>query len=322
MREDVLPNITHEIRHMRIPVPKVEEAHKAIDRLREARRCALNDNRATPTEAGCVTLFGKSHAGKTTILNWYMETRFPGNRDPDRPNGPFPQRTAVFVTLNGESGRRSFLAQTLKAFGDPLPFNGSPDQMLDRIHNFIMRFKTELLVFDEANNLRMRKANDSDATRTHNSLRGFPKLAGCPIVIAGTEEGSERIKSDTQICSIDFPVVLESLKLSMPAEARILKEYCSRLGILLRDRGLFESRSNFVRENILACLVETTGGLPGRISRLVERAAFVARDEGASSVDFRHLEEATNLYAIPNKFIAYNPFTRDRQAREKAGRRA
>ena len=110
-------------------------------------------------------------------------------------------------------------------------------------------------------------------------------------------------------------MILKPLSLSVPSEAEVLAKYCSALGILLKQHGLFEHRSNFVERNTLACLAAATTGLPGRISRLVERAAYVAREEGASRVEVRHLEAATDLYAIPCKFVDYNPFTRDRLGR-------
>ncbi|MBY5406151.1 TniB family NTP-binding protein [Rhizobium leguminosarum] len=270
----------------------------------------MNDNRRSPTEAGCVTIFAKSHAGKSTIINWYMEKNTTANE----------QKKVVVVILNGESTQSAFLSQILRALGDPLPFMGKPAEMLNRIHNYLAKYQVELLIFDESNNLRMRNANDKDATRTHNTLRGFAKSACCPIVVVGTDEAKGRISSDGQICSIDFPVLITPMRLENAEEAPILVRYCSALGIKLKQHGLFERRSNFLVENTLACLVEAAGGLPGRISRLVERAAYIARDEGADSVDIRHLEEATDLYAIPHGFVKLNPFTRNRQVIKQADR--
>lgn len=306
-----LPDISNEFRQMRIPLPKVDEAHRAINRLVDSRLAALNDNRPTRAEAGCVTIFAPSHAGKTTIINWYAEKFLGGNYN-------VKETKVAIITLNGESSQSAFLPQVLKGLGDPLPFLGKPAQMLDRLHGLIAKHPMHLIMFDESNNLRMRNANDKDATRTHNTLRGFAKFAGCPIVVVGTDEAKARIGSDGQICSIDFPVLLTPLQLDNPKDAAVLVRYCSSLGIKLKEHGLFECRSNFVVENTLACLVEAAGGLPGRISRVVERAAYLARDEGANCVDVRHLEAATDLYAIPHGFVTLNPFTRDREARERA----
>jgi hypothetical protein len=302
-----LPDISNEFRHMRIHLPKVDEAHQAINRLKDSRLAALNDNRPTLAEAGCVSIFAPSHAGKTTIVNWYAERFLGGNYN-------VKETKVAIITLNGESSQSAFLSQVLKGLGDPLPFFGKPAQMLERIHGLIAKHPIHLIVFDESNNLRMRTANDKDATRTHNTLRGFAKLVGCPIVVVGTDEAKARIGSDGQICSIDFPVLISPLSLRKAEEAAVLVKYCSALGIKLKEHGLFECRSNFVVGNTLACLVEAAGGLPGRISRVVERAAYLARDEGANCVDVRHLEAATDLYAIPHRFVTINPFTVDRLA--------
>ncbi len=306
-----LPDISNEFRHMRIPLPKIEEAHQAFNRLIDSRMAALNDNRPSNAEAGCVTIFAPSHAGKTTIISWFHEKYLGGNYNQK-------ETKVALITLNGESAQSAFLTQVLKGLGDPLPTLGKPHEMLERINNLIVKSPMRLIIFDEANNLRMRTASDKDASRTHNNLRGFAKLFGCPIVVVGTEEAKARIGSDGQICSIDFPVVLNELQLKNPKDAAVLIKYCTQLGIKLKEHGLFESRSNFVVGNTLACLAEASGGWTGRISRLVERASYLARDEGASCVEVRHLEAATDLYAIPHGFCEINPFTRDRMATGRA----
>ena len=309
------PNITTQFRLMRIDYPELSTAHRVFDRVREARREALSIGGAVKIEGSTVTLFAKSHAGKTTILDYYLEKRFPDGIDPVRPDGPTPQRTVVAVMMNGVSTYKSFLRQILRSFHDPLPNEGDSDALLVRINNYINRFKTELLIFDEASNLRILKATDNDATQTHNTLRGFPKL-GCPIVISGTEEAREKIMSDHQLVSLGDDVSISKLDEKNPEHIRHFAAYCAELGVCLKKHDLFPERSNFIAGNTVAHLFVASGGYRGRVSRLVERVAYIARDAGADRVEICHLEAATDSYSIANRIVSHNPFRENRPTRK------
>ncbi|MGR9190532.1 TniB family NTP-binding protein [Rhizobium leguminosarum] len=316
---DAQPNITTEFRLMRIIYPELEAAHCAFDTVREARRSALKIGGRTKIEASLVTLFGKSHAGKTTILEAYMEARFPGDVDPEQPDNKKPQRKVVAITLNGDSSHMSFLKQILRAYKDPFPGEGVADEKLERIIKYINYYKTELLIFDEASNLRIRKATDLDATKTHNTLRGFAKL-GCPVVVAGTDEAEDKILSDSQLVSMNYDVSIHELKQNSMEDMQLFGSYCADLGLALKEHGLFAKRSNFVIDNTIACLFIASGGLRGRVSRLVEHAAYIARHQDADEVRLDHLEAATDVYSIKNKIVAYNPFRESRKTRKKETR--
>lgn len=299
-------DISVEFRHMRIWHSEIDAIHDEFDRIRQSRRSALADGRSTNTEASCTSLFWPSHAGKTTLLNWYTETRFPGLRSKDWPDRVDPELRVVVVTLDSGTNFRSFCKQLLKAFGCPRYLsNEHPWDMLERLHLYIAGKKTELIIFDEMNNLKIRKATDEDATHTHNALRGLAKKQGCPIVLIGTDEARDRIFSDSQIASIGTQIEFKPLALEDP----LFTQYCATLGLKLVEHGLFTRRSNFAHGYCIPCLHQATEGIRGRVSRLVERAAIYARNEGADRVEIDHLERATDTYAIPNKFVEFNPFT-------------
>ncbi|MGO6941268.1 TniB family NTP-binding protein [Rhizobium johnstonii] len=312
-------DISVEFQHMRISYPAIHEIHDHFDRVRQSRRVALEDPRGTNTEACCISLFSSSHAGKTTVLDWYVETRFPGMRSKEWPDRVDPEMRVVVITLDSGTNFAGFVKQLLKAYGCPLySKRGDPWDMLNRVHLYIAGKKTELIIFDETNNLKMRKATDTDATNTHNALRGIAKKQGCPIVLIGTEEARERVFSDTQISNVSLQLELEPLKLN----DALFTEYCATLGLKLVEHGLFARRSNFVQGYCISCLHAVSGGLRGRVSRLVEQAALIARSEGADRVEIGHLEKATDKYAVRNGFVAFNPFTKARKLEEEARRRA
>ncbi|QRM45111.1 AAA family ATPase [Rhizobium sp. BG4] len=316
---DGRPNITTEFRLMRIIYPEMVAAHSAFDNVREARRSALEIGGRSKIEGSLVSLFGKSHAGKTTILEAYMEAHFPDDVDPEKPDNKRPQRKIVGITLNGDSSYLSFVKQILRAYKDPFPGDGNADDKLERIIKYINYYKTELLIFDEASNLRIRKATDLDATKTHNTLRGFAKM-GCPVVVAGTEEAESKILSDGQLVSMNHDVSIKTLKQDCAADMHLFGSYCADLGLALKEHGLFPKRSNFVIDNTIACLFIASGGLRGRVSRLVEHAAYIARHEDAEEVRLDHLEAATDAYSIKNKIVTHNPFRESRKTRKKETR--
>ena len=93
------------------------------------------------------------------------------------------------------------------------------------------------------------------------------------------------------------------------AERKIFEDYCGRLGIKLKEHGLFRRAADLLRDDIPGCLHVISRGRIGVVSRLVEQATVVAAQEDAASLSRHHLARATDDWAIPQGVIDYNPFT-------------
>ncbi|ANP86051.1 TniB family NTP-binding protein [Rhizobium leguminosarum] len=303
---------------MRIEHTFMKKAHLCFDGLRETRRQILNIGLGG-YEAKCVTLFADTQSGKTTILKAYLEKNVVDrcydvglfSREVPRTLVAALQRVVVRVSVSGTSTLMSLLEDILRAYGDPRPETGNMGSKKHRIFRYMQEFRTELLIFDEMNHLRIGARGlyqSAEATRVHNVLKDF-LLGGCPIVFVGTTEAQAKVLSDFQIrARCVKSLFLGPLVYGNTEHRRAFTEYCGMLGINLMRSGLFSERSNFLEDDIVPRLFEAAGGYFGHASNIVELAAHYAKDEGAKRVERCHLSAAADDYSVLNKLATRNPF--------------
>ncbi|WP_162246960.1 ATP-binding protein [Rhizobium sp. Root1220] len=308
--------MAYEFRRMRIYHPLLLGAHKEFDKLRQLRRKMIETG--IDVEANCFGLFGESQAGKSVTVASYLENQVVDycydtglfDRSVPRIEVMEAQRVVVYISLTG-STLKSFYGDILRAYGDPRPERGNIGDLAYRVYNYIRRFKTELLIFDETQHLRIGAPVSFarlEAGRVHNSLKDF-LLSGFPVVFVGTDEAEKRLMNEHQIgfrgCR---KIPYRKLDFKLAEDRKIFEDYCGLIGVKLAEHGLFQKRSNFLAGDIVPCLFEATGGYLGRVSRLIEAAAGYALDEGATIVERRHLVLGCDEFSIGNGLITRNPF--------------
>jgi hypothetical protein len=130
-----------------------------------------------------------------------------------------------------------------------------------------------------------------------------------PMIFIGIETAHHLLFNDEQLAGRCIEEInYDRLDYAVEAQRKMFEDYCGRLGLKLRQHGLFEHASNFLAEDIAACLHAASTGRFGIVSRIVERAATIAIDQGSPSVLREHLKQAVDEWAIPKKVIDYNPF--------------
>lgn len=174
----------------------------------------------------------------------------------------------------------------------------------------------ELLVIDELQHLRATQekslfltSEEKGASALTDTLKTMLIRGLVPMVFIGIETAGALIFNDQQLAGrcikkIDY----DCLDYAVKSERTIFVNYCGRLGLKLRQCGLFKRDSNFIVDDIPACLHEASAGRIGIVSRIVENAATIAADQGSACVVREHLEQAVDAWAIPMKAIDYNPF--------------
>jgi hypothetical protein len=96
---------------------------------------------------------------------------------------------------------------------------------------------------------------------------------------------------------------------SIPAEMKLFEDYCGRLGLKLKQHGIFYEPVDLLQGQIPACLLEAATGRLGIASRVVEQATVIAKEKGASTVHEGHLADAIDHWPYKEKLeIDYNPF--------------
>ncbi|MGO6924803.1 TniB family NTP-binding protein [Rhizobium ruizarguesonis] len=311
--------ISYVFQTMRIEHTFLKEAHARFDSLRATRRQIL-DCPLDGLEAKGATLFADTQSGKTTILKAYLEKNVVDycyevglfSSDVPRYVVASLQRVVVRVSVSGTSTLMSLLEDILRAYGDPRPQSGNLGTKKNRILLYMREFRTELLIFDEMNHLKIGAAaiaQRSEATRVHNTLKDF-LLGGCPIVFVGTTEARDKVLSDKQIrarCGTR-PLFLGPLVYGKSKHRKVFTEYCALLGVNLHRSGLFPQRSNFLKGDIVPKLFEASGGYLGHAANIVELAAHYAKEDGANCVERYHLSLAVDDYSELNELTKHNPF--------------
>ncbi len=318
-------DISFEFRRMRIFHPLLKGVHKELDRLRSLRRKMISAG--IDVEATCLGLFAESQAGKTTTIMAYLENQVVDycyetelfSRSLSRQEVLKAQRVVMYVSLTGSS-LKSFYGDILTAFNDPKPDGRDIKDLRHRCYNYIRRFKTELLIFDETQHLRIGSAVSTarlQASQVHDSLKDF-LLSGFPVAFVGTEKAEKRIMNERQIGFRGIGrMPYRKLIYRDAVDRQIFEDFCGLMGLKLAEHGLFPKRSNFLAGDIIPCLFESVDGYLGRLCRLLEAAAVRAFDEGAECVERRHLLLGCDDFSIANGLVTQNPFA-EQDARNAA----
>ncbi|WP_431674491.1 TniB family NTP-binding protein [Rhizobium leguminosarum] len=318
--------LEHVFKNLRIEHAFMKQAHKTFDALRSARR-RIMEKTVIGNEARCATLFADTQSGKTTIVSSYVERNTVdycyeiGLFAPDTPRIAVAllQKVVVHISVSGTSTLMSLLEDILRAYNDPCPETGNLGNKKHRVLNYINEFRTELLIFDEMNHLRIGAASinaRSEATRVHNTLKDL-LLGGCPVVFVGTSEARKKVFLDKQIRARCIKqLFLGPLNFKNPKHRDAFNEFVGLIGLHLQRSGLLAERSNFINKDVAARLFVASGGYFGHAANLIERAALYAIEDGAARVEFDHLRAAADDYTVFNELATSNPFDKPERVRQ------
>lgn len=294
---------------LRIVHPLAENAFDQLDQIRRCKR----ESRAREEQL-VRSLCADSHAGKSTTIRMYLETRiYPeciarGFFPPETPMEDVlaSQKIVLFIEIPSNTAVKALFARVLEALDDPFPTSGHVVDMEYRADKLLRKHNVELLIFDEIGHLKIPKQSDAAAT-IHNHLKSFLRK-GFPVVFVGLVEALPKIFSDKQIKrrhmnAIEYP----ALVYSNDKHKAIFRDFCVDLSISLKEKGILAEWSDFVGKDdeILVRLFQATLGLLGGVARLVESACNFAFDEKSPRVELHHLEKAADVL---QGFADHNPF--------------
>ncbi|TBY65737.1 hypothetical protein E0H39_06985 [Rhizobium leguminosarum bv. viciae] len=308
--------IAARFRAMRIVHPLAEAAFDIMDDMRV---CKQDSDDGEEQLAG--ELFADSHAGKSTTIRMYLETRvynecivrglFPSGTD--KKDVLKLQKLVLFIEIPADTRVKALLSALLKKLDDPFPTKGNVTEMLHRVQILLKKHNVELIIFDEVGHLTIPKTDDDEAAKIHNHLTSFLRM-GYPVLFVGIKAARSKIFGDSQgenrsMYDIDFL----DFDYSNEAHRTIFRDFCADLSISLVEKGIMREWSDFVGDGdeILSALFEVSLGLLGGVARIVERACKFAFDEKALKVEIRHLEAAVDRlkgFANRSKGTRRNPF--------------
>jgi len=291
--------IASRFRSMRIIHPFAESAFDEMDEMRECKRSSADGE-----EQLAGTLFADSHAGKSTTMRMYLETRIYHEciaRGMYKANTPLAdvlslQKLVLFIEIPPDTRVKSLISAILIALDDPTPTKGDVDDMIYRAEVLLKRHKVELIIFDEVGHLVVPQKAGDQAMRIHNHLKSLLRK-GFPVLFVGIEEARIKIFNEKQIerremNDIDYP----KLDYAIDAHKETFRDFCADFAISLMEKGITREVSDFIgqEDEILVCLFQASMGLFGGVARIAEKACKLVFDEGAAKVEVSHLEAAVD----------------------------
>ncbi|TDK39253.1 hypothetical protein E2F50_03780 [Rhizobium deserti] len=326
MRDDVTEaDIYVMFEDRRIRHDRLNKAQKFFGELRKTKRMSP----LSPKRFG--TLFAPSQAGKSTTVRHYIETvvvddaiaqgLFPPTMD--RQTIAARQKLVLHVTLSAKATIKTLASDILTAIGDPYAVTGTADNLLKRVYDNLRRCGTELVFIDEIQHLSHRLARESGTTTDRSGLRESLEVTDTlknmmikgvvPMMFVGIPEARHFIFNEEQLAQRCLKELqFDPANFSKEGERNDFIAFVGKLGLKLKQEGLFAEASDFVAGDIPYRLHEISHGYMGAACNLVCEACIIALAEGASCVTRDHLSEATDSWAIPRRVVTSNPFKRTR----------
>ena len=280
-----------------ISYPPHREFHERCEYLVQLGRAT----RGRPQKG--IRALAPSGSGKTSAAEAFV--RFVHARAP---------RTAdhvpiVFVSMERAATPKRLMVSILEYFGDPYSTSGTEQTLKSRVKACFERFQTDLLIVDEIQHLNYRNSERSDVT---DSLKRLLDDGVVPIVFLGTEEAEGLFTKNVQLGGrLIAPSDFKPLDLRIQSDRALLAGYTTMLDQALVAQGILPEISNLQDPWILERFHVVTGGVVGRVSRLVEVALELALRREATRVERCDLARAVDRWAIPNGLAETNPFLRE-----------
>ncbi len=279
-----------------VPYPLHTELHARCDYLMKLGQ----ETRGRP-QLG-MRVLAPSGSGKTTAAEALMrliEAKHP------RTTTCVP---VVYVSLEKAATSKKLMVSILDFFGDAYSIQGNELILKRRALACFERFGTRLLIIDEVHHLSLSRGTGNDVT---DSLKRFLDDGVIPIVFLGTEDGAHLFTRNVQLSSrLVSPMDLRVLRSDRAADVELMAAFVHSLDRAIVERGLLPEYAGLRDPWIQGCLHHVSGGVIGRVSRLLALALESALRRGADRIEVFDLSLASDEWAVAHQIIHSNPFLR------------
>lgn len=247
-------------------------------------------------------MLAPSGSGKTAMAKAFVravEAKFP-------PTETF--EPIILLSLESAATPKKFMMAILDLYKDKYSERGNEQTLKKRVKACFERKGTLILIIDEVQHLNFRLSGNNDVTDT---LKRLLDDGVVPIAFLGTEEAKPIFTKNVQLSGrLIEPCDLTPLNPNSLEGRTLLGTYLAMLEREMVSLGLISSAEAFSTAWVRGCLHEVSGGVIGRVSRVVGVAFKNALYRGSDRIEVADLAKAVDTWAIPNGFIQENPFRR------------
>jgi hypothetical protein len=231
----------------------------------------------------CMLLYGESGMGKTMILE-KMERAHPNSHHERR---GITIRPVLTVQMPPSPDERRFYTRLLEILGAPYTSHDQLSALEARALFILKDIGTKLLCIDEVHHLLA--GSQREQRRALNLLKFLANDLRIAGVVIGTNDAFHALQSDPQVASRFEPLLLPRW-----TEADAFRAFVMAYGRLLPLR----KPSAFGEPAMIRTLLNLSGGITGRVTALLSRAAESAIGDSSERVDVTTLERVSERLRV------------------------
>ena len=275
-----------------------EEFKTALDELLET--AAIG--RGTPMPS--VRLLAPSFSGKSTVARAYVASVLASGIHSES------KLPVVYVKLDSEGSVGSLATDMLRAMGQRRPDSLTPEKRWERVRRAIMENGVLLFIFDEFQRAGRRPTIHPVIAGKIMDLMEDEECS-CAIAFVGKTNAKAIFKASFDVGNrLDVPIQMGRLTWGNDDEKAMFIAFADAFDQALVDKDIIAAKAGLGDEKTAELLLESSSGMIGQFSRIVETAVMNITRRGQHGITRGDLEQAVDDWAIGNERIKYNPFRR------------
>jgi len=231
----------------------------------------------------CLLLYGDSGMGKTMILE-KMERQHPSTHDERR---GITMRPVLTVQMPPSPDERRFYTRILEVLGAPYSIRDQIGSLEGRVIHLLQKLGTKLLFIDEVHHLLA--GSQREQRRALNLLKFLSNELKIVMVVVGTSDAFHALQTDQQVASRFEPLFIPRWTATDAFRAFVVA-----YGKLLP----LKKPSPFGELEMLQTLIKHSGGVTGRITWLIGRAAEMAIEDGSEQINAASLDSVNERQRV------------------------
>jgi replication-associated recombination protein RarA len=231
----------------------------------------------------CMLLYGDSGMGKTMIVE-KMQRQHPNSHDERR---GITMRPVLAVQMPPSPDERRFYTRLLEILGAPYGNHDQLGTLEGRALHILQAIGTKLLFIDEVHHLLA--GSQREQRRALNLLKFLANELKIVVVIVGTSDAFHAVQTDPQVASRFEPLLIPRW-----TETDAFRAFVTAYGKLLPLR----KASPFSSPEMIRSLLKLSGGITGRVTWLLGRAAESAIDDGNERIEQSTLTRVNDTFRV------------------------